>query len=196
MIAPCLAFSSPGLAVTRRLLLHEGPLLSRAANSCSTSFAATHFSFRLYASGSGESDKKRVVFLGTPEVAATTLKTIYEDSLKDGSPYEIVGVVTQPPKRRGRKKDKLEPSPVNVIAEYLGIEVMCPEKASTCGLHFLVHIFIKCLIGNLYSSSNNRQKIKIFWIVCSRMYGQIYVSQQPMANICQNVFLPRLPMEP
>lgn len=95
------------------------------------------FSFRLY-SGSNENEKKRVVFLGTPDVAATTLSSIYEDSTKDGSIYDLVAVVTQPPKKRGRKKDKLEPSPVAVAAEELGIPAMWPEKV---GLRFASVLF-------------------------------------------------------
>ena len=71
-------------------------------------------------------EKKRVVFLGTPEVAATTLRKLHEDS-KDK--YEIVTVITQPPKRR-RRKGKAEPSPVGAAAEELGLPVLSPEKAN------------------------------------------------------------------
>ena len=71
-------------------------------------------------------EKKRVVFLGTPEVAATTLRKLHEDS-KDK--YEIVTVITQPPKRR-RRKGKAEPSPVGATAEELGLPVLSPEKAN------------------------------------------------------------------
>jgi len=78
----------------------------------------------------GASEKKRVVFLGTPDVAATTLQAIYEDSKKPDSCYELIGVVTQPPKRKGRKKDELVPSPVADMAKELGIPAMWPEKVS------------------------------------------------------------------
>ena len=71
-------------------------------------------------------EKKRVVFLGTPEVAATTLRKLHEDS-KDK--YEIVTVITQPPKRR-RRKGKAESSPVGAAAEELGLPVLSPEKAN------------------------------------------------------------------
>jgi len=69
-----------------------------------------------------------VVFLGTPEVAATSLRTIAEDSKREGSAYELVGVVTQPPKRRKRRGKEI-PSPVGLAAEELGIPVLCPERA-------------------------------------------------------------------
>jgi len=85
---------------------------------------------RFFSSASSESDKKRVVFLGTPDVAATTLKRLFEDSRKETSIYDIVSVITQPPKRR-KRKGQLEPSPVGKVAEELGIPVLHPEKVRT-----------------------------------------------------------------
>mmetsp|Transcript_27408 Transcript_27408/g.58206 ORF Transcript_27408/g.58206 Transcript_27408/m.58206 type:complete len:431 (-) Transcript_27408:330-1622(-) len=73
-------------------------------------------------------DKARVVFLGTPDVAASSLRFIHEQSQSPGCPYEIVGVVTQPPKRRKRRGKEI-PSPVGLVAEELGLDVLCPEKA-------------------------------------------------------------------
>ena len=49
-----------------------------------------------------DDDKTRILFLGTPDVAATSLKTIYDQSQDPTSQYKVVGVVTQPPKRRKR----------------------------------------------------------------------------------------------
>lgn len=83
--------------------------------------------WRLFSSASDGVEKKRVVFLGTPEVAATSLKKLYEVSQQDGSPFEIVSVITQPPKRRKRKGNP-EPSPVGKVAEDLKLEVLCPEN--------------------------------------------------------------------
>ena len=55
--------------------------------------------------------KARILFLGTPDVAATSLKTLYEQSQSPDCPYKVVGVVTQPPKRRKRKgKEIMSPS--------------------------------------------------------------------------------------
>ena len=73
--------------------------------------------------------KARVVFLGTPEVAATSLQTLYDATQSDPAcPFEVVGVVTQPPKRRKRRGKEI-PSPVGLVAEELDIPVLCPEKA-------------------------------------------------------------------
>ena len=75
-------------------------------------------------------DKTRILFLGTPDVAATSLKTIYEQTQTNPTcPYIIVGVVTQPPKRRKRRGKEI-PSPVGLVAEELDLPyILCPEKA-------------------------------------------------------------------
>ncbi len=79
---------------------------------------------------------KRVVFLGTPDVAAKSLEMIVEGSKagKAGSDdpdydgFEVVAVVSQPPAPAGRKM-KLTPSPVQVMAESLNIPLYIPTKA-------------------------------------------------------------------
>eukprot|EP00593_Proboscia_inermis_P002286 CAMPEP_0171293194 /NCGR_PEP_ID=MMETSP0816-20121228/1374_1 /TAXON_ID=420281 /ORGANISM="Proboscia inermis, Strain CCAP1064/1" /LENGTH=433 /DNA_ID=CAMNT_0011763785 /DNA_START=35 /DNA_END=1336 /DNA_ORIENTATION=- len=73
-------------------------------------------------------DKARLLFLGTPDVAAASLATILRASNETDAPFEVVGVVTQPPKRR-KRRGAPEPSPVGKIAEGFGIPVLCPEKA-------------------------------------------------------------------
>ncbi len=59
-----------------------------------------------------------MLFLGTPDVAATALVSVHESSLRPESPYRLVGVVTQPPKRRKRGGGEF-PSPVGLAAERL-----------------------------------------------------------------------------
>lgn len=73
-------------------------------------------------------EKARILFLGTPEVAAESLQTLVESSRDETSPYTIIGVVTQPPKRR-KRRGKEEQSPVGLIANELDIPVLTPEKA-------------------------------------------------------------------
>jgi len=84
----------------------------------------------LFSTDTDEDDgKARILFLGTPDVAATSLKTIYEQSQSPDSPYKIVGVVTQPPKRRKRKGKEIM-SPVGLVAEELELPyILHPEKA-------------------------------------------------------------------
>ena len=78
---------------------------------------------------STDNGKARILFLGTPDVAATSLKTIYEQSQSPDCPYKVVGVVTQPPKRRKRKGKEIM-SPVGLVAEELELPyILHPEKA-------------------------------------------------------------------
>lgn len=97
-------------------------------------FCRTPFPVRLVSRSSLSSSVKRVVFLGTPAVAASSLKRIWDASqtlrATEASPqFEIVAVVTQPPAPIGRKR-VLTPSPVHALAEALGIEpVLTPASA-------------------------------------------------------------------
>lgn len=76
-----------------------------------------------------EGDRKRIVFLGTPEVAAESLRILHTATTNDYSGLcKLVGVVTQPPAPAGRKK-KLTPSPVQVLSEELSLPLMIPETA-------------------------------------------------------------------
>lgn len=86
---------------------------------------------RLFSSASDESDdgRARVLFLGTPEVAASSLQAIYTKSLEPTSPYKVVGVVTQPNKRRKKRSGDILPTPVGIVAEELGIPILCPENS-------------------------------------------------------------------
>ncbi|MEH6662943.1 MAG: methionyl-tRNA formyltransferase [Parasphingorhabdus sp.] len=61
----------------------------------------------------------RIAFMGTPEFAVPALKALH------AAGHEIVAVYSQPPRRAGRGK-KLSPSPVQHIAEELGIETRTP----------------------------------------------------------------------
>lgn len=72
--------------------------------------------------------RKKILFLGTPEVAAKSLKKLIENC---GNSYEISGVVSQPAQMMGRgNKRVLTPSPVASVGLELGLRVITPEKAS------------------------------------------------------------------
>ena len=66
----------------------------------------------------------RIIFMGTPDFAAATLQ-----ALIDG-PDEVVAVITQPDRKKGRGK-KVTPPPTKVIAEAAGIPVLQPSKIKT-----------------------------------------------------------------
>ena len=63
----------------------------------------------------------RVVFMGTPDIAATCLKQILQDG------FEVVGVYTQPDRPKGRGM-KMVASPVKEVALAQGIPVFQPEN--------------------------------------------------------------------
>lgn len=64
----------------------------------------------------------RIVFFGTPEFAVTTLEKLLNDS-----PHEVIAVVSQPDKRRGRG-NKMIPSPVKELALQNNLPVWQPTK--------------------------------------------------------------------
>ena len=63
----------------------------------------------------------KILYWGTPEYAVPTLLSLH------AAGHEIVGVVTQPDRRRGRGKH-LMPSAVKVCAQSLGLRTFTPER--------------------------------------------------------------------
>ena len=63
----------------------------------------------------------RIVFMGTPDFAVPTLETLIQ------SEHEVVGVVTQPDRPKGRS-GKLQFSPVKETAVEAQIPVFQPER--------------------------------------------------------------------
>lgn len=68
----------------------------------------------------------RVLFMGTPDIAAECLKALVDADI------DVVGVFTQPDRPKGRGM-KLTPSPVKVFATERGIPVYQPTKLKKCG---------------------------------------------------------------
>lgn len=64
----------------------------------------------------------RIVFMGTPEFAVETLRTLVEHH------YNVVAVVTQPDKPVGRHQTEMQPSAVKQYALEKGLPVLQPEK--------------------------------------------------------------------
>lgn len=63
----------------------------------------------------------KILFMGTPDLAAACLEAVYNNA-----GVEVVGVLTQPDKPKGRGM-KLVPPPVKVFAEEHGIPVYQPQ---------------------------------------------------------------------
>jgi methionyl-tRNA formyltransferase len=66
-------------------------------------------------------DQVKVLFMGTPDFAVPS----FEALVREG--YNVIGVVTQPDRPKGRKQE-LTPPPVKVAAQKLGLPVYQPEK--------------------------------------------------------------------
>jgi methionyl-tRNA formyltransferase len=66
----------------------------------------------------------RIIFMGTPEFAVPSLDMLVREG------YDVMAVVTQPDKPKGRG-NKLTPPPVKVYALEKGIEVLQPVKVRT-----------------------------------------------------------------
>lgn len=64
----------------------------------------------------------RIVFFGTPEFATPPLLALL------GEGHDVIAVVTQPDRPRGRSRSTLDPSPVKVIALSESIPVLQPER--------------------------------------------------------------------
>jgi methionyl-tRNA formyltransferase len=64
----------------------------------------------------------RILFWGTPEFATPPLRALL------GEGFDVVGVVTQPDRPRGRSRTQLDPSPVKQVALAEGLPVLQPEK--------------------------------------------------------------------
>lgn len=63
----------------------------------------------------------RIVFMGTPEFAVPSLELLL------GSEHDVVAVVTQPDRPKGRKRE-LTPPPVKEVALRHGLPVLQPER--------------------------------------------------------------------
>lgn len=63
----------------------------------------------------------KIVFMGTPDFAEESLKAVYNAG------YEILGIVTNPDRPKGRGM-KMLPSPVKMYAEEKGLKIFQPEK--------------------------------------------------------------------
>ena len=89
----------------------------------------------------------KILFMGTPDFAVPVSKSIHQ------SKYELLGVYTQPPKKKFRGQ-KVISSPIHQCAEKLKIPVRCPEDINT----EKEHKYIKDLNLNDLDNSINLER--------------------------------------
>ena len=73
------------------------------------------------------SDHQRIVFMGTPDLAAIVLSRMLEHQRNTNPPWHLRGVVTQPDRPRGRKRKPAE-SPVKQLAGSHNLPVLQPDR--------------------------------------------------------------------
>lgn len=93
----------------------------------------------------------RVLYAGSPDASAETLRILLEKSASCG--FEIVGVLTNPPSAKGRHKT-LSPTPVALLAAEKKLPVLEPEHLdSVCrGQVAALHpdIFVSFAYGHIF----------------------------------------------
>ena len=73
--------------------------------------------------------QRKIAFMGTPNFAVPVLKHIYQNG------YEITVVYTQPPKKSNRGQ-KIEKSPINLLAETLNLNIRTPNQLKKNNLEY------------------------------------------------------------
>ena len=84
------------------------------------------------AAATDDGDRKKIVFLGTPEVAALVLDKLLAASKHPGAAFDIAAVVSQPGRPKGRSRQP-QPSPVEKLALESGFstaQILCPDRAT------------------------------------------------------------------
>lgn len=87
--------------------------------------------------------KKKILFMGTPDIAVAMLERIIQDG------YEVIGVVTQPDKKVGRKQ-VLQMPPVKEVALQHALPVYQPIKIKEDYEAFLtmdIDLIVTCAYG-------------------------------------------------
>ncbi|KAG2430426.1 hypothetical protein HXX76_009951 [Chlamydomonas incerta] len=109
------------------------PTGRHARHATTTSRCPRRLAVAVQASATGDR-KQRVVFLGTPDVAAGVLQQLLTASQQPGARFEVSMVVSQPGKPRGRgNRAVAQPSPVEALARDSGLlapgAILCPARA-------------------------------------------------------------------
>jgi hypothetical protein len=98
------------------------PARARPARRCGYATSA--------ASASG-ARKGRVVFLGTPDVAARVLSALLDAAAQPGACFELAAVVSQPGKPRGRGRGGDAPPPPSPVAALASARGVPPQAILT-----------------------------------------------------------------
>ncbi len=126
----------------------------------------------------------RIVFFGTPEFAVPTLAKLLNDS-----PHDVIAVVTQPDKRRGRG-NKMRPSPVKELALKHNLPVWQPTRINkdkeTLELLHKSHgdVFVVVAYGQILSE----KILNIPQLGCINVHGSILPEYRGAAPIQWSIY--------
>ncbi|MCY7384830.1 MAG: methionyl-tRNA formyltransferase [Microcoleus sp. CAN_BIN18] len=126
----------------------------------------------------------KIVFFGTPDFAVPTLS-----SLLSHPEFEVVGVVTQPDKRRGRG-NKLMPSPIKDVALNHSLPVFQPRRikkdAETIAMlrETEADVFVVVAYGQILS----QEILDIPSLACVNVHGSILPKYRGAAPIQRCLF--------
>jgi methionyl-tRNA formyltransferase len=75
--------------------------------------------------------RPKIIFMGTPQFAVPTLRTLIHEG------YDILSVVTQPDRPKGRGR-KLTPPPVKILAQEENLAILQPERLDDSFLNLIL----------------------------------------------------------
>ncbi|MGF1458993.1 MAG: methionyl-tRNA formyltransferase [Leptolyngbyaceae cyanobacterium] len=121
----------------------------------------------------------RIVFFGTPQFAVPSLQAFIEKN-----EYEVMAVVTQPDKRRGRGKQVM-PSPVKAIATAAEIPVWQPQrlKQDTATLDRLAATQADAFVVVAYGQILSKQILDMPRLGCVNAHGSLLPKYRGAAPI-------------
>ena len=121
----------------------------------------------------------RVVFLGTPQFAVPSLKRLLAEP-----DFEVVAVVTQPDKRRGRGA-QVDPSPVKQAALEAGCPILQPRriKKDEAGLAALANLQADVFVVVAYGQILSQRILDMPRLGCVNGHGSLLPAYRGAAPI-------------
>jgi hypothetical protein len=125
------ALAAPRAAAASRLLRLAALRSSLPPLAGCRSRAPRRCGFATAASAAAGPRKGRVVFLGTPDVAARVLSALLDAAAAPGACFELAAVVSQPGKPRGRGRGGDAPPPPSPVAALAAARGVPPDAILT-----------------------------------------------------------------
>lgn len=117
----------------------------------------------------------RIVFMGTPEIAATVLEGMIQNN------FNIVGLVAQPDRPVGRKRE-LKPVPTKVIAEKFNIPCYQPVKLGQ-DFEFLKELNPDVVVTIAYGQIVPQKVLDVPTLGCINLHGSLLPKYRGAAPI-------------